>query len=95
VNTRGITGTGCGYGAVSKSGTRTRTRDTRFGNTAGLPAPAANPSLKQTISRWARTSRYVASYKFDKDRLFFSSRGGLFEPEKAGPGHIFVDLSVV
>jgi hypothetical protein len=45
VNTRGIAGTGCGYGAVCKVAHRTRTRATRFGNTAGLPAPVANPNL--------------------------------------------------
>ena len=50
VDTRGITGTGCGYGAVSKFGHRTRTRATRFGNTAGLPAPMANPTLIVTES---------------------------------------------
>jgi hypothetical protein len=62
---------------------------------AVLAHPYHGPGLKQTISCWARTSRYVASYKFNKDWLFFSSRGGLFEPEKAGPSHIFVHLSVI
>ena len=34
---------------MSKSGTRTRTRDTRFGNTAGLPAPVVNPNNSRAI----------------------------------------------
>ena len=32
---------------------RTHTRDTRFGNTAGLPVPVANPTLvTSSLIRW-------------------------------------------
>ncbi len=42
--TRDTVGTGCGLYTVSKSGNRTRTRVTRFGNTAGLTVPVVIPS---------------------------------------------------
>ena len=43
VNTHDTAGMGRGMPRCAKVHTRTRTRDTRFGNTAGFPVPVANP----------------------------------------------------
>jgi len=47
--TRDTAGTGRGLYAVSKFGNRTRTRATRFGNTAGITVPVAKPTGRPEI----------------------------------------------
>lgn len=43
MNTRDTAGTGSGIVRCVKVHYRTRTRSTRFGNTAGIPVPVRNP----------------------------------------------------
>jgi len=47
VNTRDTAGTGSGILRCAKVHYRTRTRSTRFGNTAGIPVPVRNPKSVQ------------------------------------------------
>jgi hypothetical protein len=44
VNTRDTAVRVCGVSRCAKNQNRTRTRDTHFGNTTGLPVPVTNPT---------------------------------------------------